>query len=91
MCINDGIGPSSCLCSYRKLLEVICWMVTGESQSSRIRSLYLKMIFRQGIAFFDVDTNTGEFVGRMPGDTVLIQDAMCEKVGKFIQLISTIT
>ncbi|KAH0929283.1 hypothetical protein HID58_015010, partial [Brassica napus] len=31
----------------------------------------------------------GEVVGRMSGDTVLIQDAMGEKVGKFIQLVST--
>ncbi|KAK9161866.1 hypothetical protein Syun_008207 [Stephania yunnanensis] len=33
--------------------------------------------------------NTGEVVGRMSGDTVLIQDAMGEKVGKFIQLFTT--
>nr|XP_029124116.1 ABC transporter B family member 4-like isoform X2 [Elaeis guineensis] len=35
------------------------------------------------------ETNTGEVVERMSGDTVLIQDAMGEKVGKFIQLTST--
>ncbi|XP_059435410.1 ABC transporter B family member 4-like isoform X2 [Corylus avellana] len=35
------------------------------------------------------ETNTGEVVGRMSGDTVLIQDAVGEKVGKFLQLIST--
>jgi hypothetical protein len=29
---------------------------------------------------FDLETNTGEVVGRMSGDTVLIQDAMGEKV-----------
>lgn len=70
-------------------LEVACWMVTGERQASRIRSLYLKTILRQDITFFDKETNTGEVVGRMSGDTVLIQDAMGEKVGKFIQLVST--
>ncbi|KAE8726810.1 ABC transporter B family member 21 [Hibiscus syriacus] len=70
-------------------LQVACWMVTGERQASRIRGLYLKTILRQDVAFFDVETNTGEVVGRMSGDTVLIQDAMGEKVGKFIQLIST--
>ncbi|KAJ8632462.1 hypothetical protein MRB53_025798 [Persea americana] len=41
------------------------------------------------IAFFDKETNTGEVIGRMSGDTVRIQEAMGEKVGKFIQLIST--
>ncbi|GMI98931.1 P-GLYCOPROTEIN 4, MULTIDRUG RESISTANCE 4, ARABIDOPSIS P-GLYCOPROTEIN 4, ATP-binding cassette B4 [Hibiscus trionum] len=69
-------------------LQVSCWMVTGERQAARIRGLYLKTILRQDIAFFDVETNTGEVVGRMSGDTVLIQDAMGEKVGKFLQSVS---
>ena len=55
-------------------------MVTGERQAARIRNLYLKTILRQDVAFFDKETNTGEVVGRMSGDTVLIQDAMGEKV-----------
>ncbi|KDP21188.1 hypothetical protein JCGZ_21659 [Jatropha curcas] len=71
------------------LLQVSCWMVTGERQSARIRSLYLKTILRQDIGFFDTETTTGEVIGRMSGDTVLIQDALGEKVGKFIQLLST--
>nr|CAA75922.1 P-glycoprotein-like protein [Arabidopsis thaliana] len=70
-------------------LEVACWMITGERQAARIRSLYLKTILRQDIGFFDVETSTGEVVGRMSGDTVLILEAMGEKVGKFIQLIAT--
>ncbi|KAJ7955339.1 ABC transporter B family protein [Quillaja saponaria] len=69
--------------------QMTCWMVTGERQAARIRSLYLKTILRQDIGFFDMETNTGEVVGRMSGDTILIQDAMGEKVGKFIQLVST--
>ncbi|OIW13018.1 hypothetical protein TanjilG_15467 [Lupinus angustifolius] len=70
-------------------LQVSCWMVTGERQAARIRGLYLKTILRQDVAFFDKETNTGEVIGRMSGDTVLIQDAMGEKVGKFLQLIAT--
>jgi ATP-binding cassette subfamily B (MDR/TAP) protein 1 len=70
-------------------VQVTCWMITGERQAARIRNLYLKTILRQEIAFFDKYTNTGEVVGRMSGDTVLIQDAMGEKVGKFIQLVVT--
>ncbi|BFG14778.1 hypothetical protein CerSpe_010520 [Prunus speciosa] len=70
-------------------LQMSCWMVTGERQAARIRSLYLKTILRQDVGFFDKETNTGEIVGRMSGDTVLIQEAMGEKVGKFIQLIAT--
>ncbi|KAF8043092.1 hypothetical protein BT93_A1439 [Corymbia citriodora subsp. variegata] len=70
-------------------LQVSCWMVTGERQAARIRGLYLKTILRQDVAFFDKETNTGEVVGRMSGDTVLIQNATGEKVGMFIQLMST--
>ncbi|KAK7853008.1 ABC transporter B family member 9 [Quercus suber] len=71
------------------LLQVSNWIVTGERQSARIRSLYLKTILRQDIEFFDIETNTGEVIERMSGDTVLIQNAIGEKVGKFIQLVST--
>lgn len=60
--------------------EVTCWMVTGERQAARIRGLYLKTILRQDIGFFDTETSTGEVIGRMSGDTILIQEAMGEKV-----------
>ncbi|VVB12639.1 unnamed protein product [Arabis nemorensis] len=70
-------------------LQVSCWMVTGERQSATIRGLYLKTILRQDIGYFDTETNTGEVIGRMSGDTILIQDAMGEKVGKFLQLLAT--
>ncbi|KAK4351582.1 hypothetical protein RND71_030895 [Anisodus tanguticus] len=76
-------------CGVAAFLQVTCWMISGERQAGRIRSLYLKTILQQDIAFYDKETNTGEVVGRMSGDTVLIQDAMGEKVGKFVQLIST--
>ncbi|XP_050237901.1 ABC transporter B family member 21-like [Mercurialis annua] len=79
-----GIGAA-----IASLLQVACWTITGERQAVRIRALYLKTILRQDIAFFDKETNTGEVIGRMSGDTLLIQDAMGEKVGKFIQLVAT--
>ncbi|KAF1880268.1 hypothetical protein Lal_00048904 [Lupinus albus] len=78
-----------CNYSVYERTKVSCWMVTGERQAARIRGLYLKTILRQDVAFFDKETNTGEVIGRMSGDTVLIQDAMGEKVGKFLQLIAT--
>ncbi|KAL6333125.1 hypothetical protein AAG906_028308 [Vitis piasezkii] len=68
--------------------ETSSWMVTGARQANRIRSLYLDTILRQDIGFFDTETTTGEVIGRMSGDTILIQDAMGEKVGKFIELVS---
>ncbi|PNY04010.1 ABC transporter B family member 11-like protein [Trifolium pratense] len=59
-----------------------------ERQAARIRALYLKAVLRQDISFFDKETNSGEVVGRMSGDTIFIQEAMGEKVGKFIQCMS---
>ncbi|KAK2412279.1 ABC transporter B family member [Trifolium repens] len=73
---------------FAVFLQVSCWMVTGERQAARIRAFYLKAVLRQDISFFDKETNSGEVVGRMSGDTVLIQEAMGEKVGKFIQCVS---
>ncbi|GKU96078.1 hypothetical protein SLEP1_g9358 [Rubroshorea leprosula] len=59
-------------------LEITCWIITGERQAARIRTMYLKTILRQDIAFFDKDTQTGEIISRISGDTV----------GRFIQLIA---
>ncbi|MED6197451.1 ABC transporter B member 11 [Stylosanthes scabra] len=70
-------------------LQVSCWIVSGERQSARIRSLYLKTILRQDASFFDTETNTGEVVGRMSSDTMLIREAMGEKVGQCIQLVAS--
>ncbi|XP_048528057.1 ABC transporter B family member 11-like [Triticum urartu] len=70
-------------------LQVSCWTITGERQAARIRAQYLKAILRQNIAFFDKEMSTGQVVERMCGDTFLIQDAIGEKIGKYIQLLST--
>ncbi|KAL0436040.1 UNVERIFIED_CONTAM: ABC transporter B family member 11 [Sesamum radiatum] len=97
---NDKVLPVVCKvslklvyvalgCGAAAFLQVACWMITGERQAARIRSLYLRTILQQDIAFFDKEVHTGEVIGRMSGDTVLIQDAMGEKVGKFVQLMST--
>ncbi|KAG6409945.1 hypothetical protein SASPL_127988 [Salvia splendens] len=69
--------------------QVSCWMITGERQAARIRNLYLKSILRQDIGYFDKETNTAQIVERMSSDTVIIQDAMGEKIGKLIQLLSS--
>ncbi|KAJ0080013.1 hypothetical protein Patl1_23494 [Pistacia atlantica] len=69
-------------------LQMTCWIVTGERQAARIRSLYLKTMLRQDVGFFDTESH-GEIIERMSGEILLIQDAMGEKVGKAIELGST--
>ncbi|CAL9138668.1 unnamed protein product [Musa acuminata var. zebrina] len=61
-------------------------MITGERQATRIRGLYLKAILRQEIGFFDNETSTGEVIGRMSGDTILIQDAIGEKIKLYVDI-----
>uniref|UniRef100_A0A0D9V4I1 MDR-like ABC transporter n=1 Tax=Leersia perrieri TaxID=77586 RepID=A0A0D9V4I1_9ORYZ len=78
-----GVGTS-----VASFLQVSCWTMAGERQSARIRSLYLESVLRQDIAFFDVEMTTGEAASRMSADTVLIQDALGEKVGKYIQVLT---
>ncbi|CDP05479.1 unnamed protein product [Coffea canephora] len=72
-------------------LQVACWNVTGERQAARIRSLYLRSLLMQDIAFFDKEISTGEIIERISVDTITIQDAIGEKVGKFIQVSASVS
>uniref|UniRef100_A0A453FAL2 ABC transporter B family member 11 n=1 Tax=Aegilops tauschii subsp. strangulata TaxID=200361 RepID=A0A453FAL2_AEGTS len=80
------LGIGTALASF---LQVSCWTMTGERQSIRIRSLYLEAVLKQDVSFFDVEMTTGEAISRMSADTVLVQDALGEKVGKYAQLLTT--
>ncbi|XP_015070309.1 ABC transporter B family member 11-like isoform X2 [Solanum pennellii] len=79
-----GIGTG-----IASLLQVACWSITGERQVTRIKCIYLKTILRQDIEFFDTQSATGEVIERISGDTILLQEAMGEKVGNFIMHMST--
>ncbi|KAL6839861.1 hypothetical protein ACP4OV_029671 [Aristida adscensionis] len=92
--VINSFGDSAAetvLHSVRKLPPsfVSCWTIAGERQSARIRSLYLNAVLRQDIAFFDTELTTGQAISRMSSDTLLIQDALGEKAGKLIRLISS--
>ncbi|KAK6140458.1 hypothetical protein DH2020_025801 [Rehmannia glutinosa] len=76
-------------CGAAAFLQVACWTITGERQSARVRNLYLTTILRQEIAYFDQEVSTGEVIGRMSSDTILIQDAIGEKVGNFVQVVAS--
>ncbi|GJP35341.1 hypothetical protein CLOM_g19843 [Closterium sp. NIES-68] len=69
-------------------LEMACWMTTGERQAARVRARYLAAVLRQDIGFFDRSLSTGEVIGHMSGDIVLVQDAMGEKVGIFLRFMA---
>ncbi|KAG8391278.1 hypothetical protein BUALT_Bualt01G0171400 [Buddleja alternifolia] len=48
-------------CGAAAFLQMACWMITGERQAARVRSLYLKTILQQEIAYFD--TEVASFTG----------------------------
>jgi ATP-binding cassette subfamily B (MDR/TAP) protein 1 len=69
-------------------IEVACWMQTGERQSARIRIKYLRAMLAQDIAFFDKDASTGEIVSRISNDTLVVQEAIGEKMGIFLHYLA---
>jgi ATP-binding cassette subfamily B (MDR/TAP) protein 1 len=66
--------------------EVACWMQTGERQSARMRVSYLRAMLSQDVGFFDTDCSTAEIVSRISSDTLLVQDAISEKVHYLLPL-----
>ncbi|CAM6102831.1 unnamed protein product [Calypogeia fissa] len=70
-------------------MEVSFWMYTGERQAAKLRAEYLKAILRQDIAQFDADGTTGAIVNSFAVDTLLVQDAIGEKVGNFLHYLAT--
>ncbi|GER29438.1 ABC transporter B family member [Striga asiatica] len=71
-------------------LEGYCWTRTAEKQASRLRSRYLKAVMRQDIGYFDLHvTSTAEVIESVSSDSLVIQDAISEKVPVFIMNLST--
>ncbi|KAL4616237.1 hypothetical protein ACB092_07G184300 [Castanea dentata] len=50
---------------------------------------YLEAVLRQDVGFFDTDARTGDIVFSVSTDTLLVQDAISEKVENFIHYLST--
>ncbi|KAJ3677350.1 hypothetical protein LUZ60_003074 [Juncus effusus] len=80
------LGLVVCVSSYA---EIACWMYTGERQVIALRKRYLEAVLRQDVGFFDTDARTGDIVFGVSTDTLLVQDAIGEKVGNFIHYLST--
>ncbi|XP_058187535.1 ABC transporter B family member 19-like [Rhododendron vialii] len=80
------LGLIVCISSYA---EIACWIYTGERQVGTLRKKYLEAVLKQDVGFFDTDARTGDIVFSVSTDTLLVQDAISEKVGNFIHYIST--
>ncbi|KAJ0444550.1 putative ABC transporter type 1, transmembrane domain-containing protein [Helianthus annuus] len=65
-----------------------CWIYTGERQVSALRKRYLEAVLKQDVGFYNTDARTGDTVFSVSTDTLLVQDAISEKVGNFIPYLS---
>ncbi|KAH7427059.1 hypothetical protein KP509_10G028600 [Ceratopteris richardii] len=70
-------------------IEVSFWIYTGERQTARIRSSYVRVLFNQDMGFFDTYGNNGDIVSQVLNDVVLIQFTLSEKVGNYIHNMAT--
>jgi len=61
-------------------LEISCWMWTGERQTTKMRIMYLESALNQDVSYFDTDVRTSDVVYAINADTVIVQDAISEKV-----------
>ncbi|KAL0395431.1 UNVERIFIED_CONTAM: ABC transporter B family member 2 [Sesamum latifolium] len=61
---------------------------TGERQAAKMRMAYLKSMLSQDISIFDTEASTGEVISAITTDIIVVQDAISEKVGKFLHYIS---
>ncbi|CAL5346756.1 unnamed protein product [Camellia sinensis] len=56
---------------------------------SRVAHQKDNSVVKMGLEEAHRETNTGEIIGRMSGDTFFIQDAMGKMVGKFMQVVAS--
>mgnify|MGYP001070529377 CR=1 FL=1 len=67
--------------------QVTCFMLAGQRQANRIRQRYFKSLLSQEIGWYDT-IETGEITTRIANDTILIQEAISEKLGTFFQMFT---
>ncbi|XP_047948128.1 ABC transporter B family member 2-like [Salvia hispanica] len=63
-------------------------MHSGERQAAKMRMAYLRSMLNQDISIFDTEASTGEVISAITSDILLVQDAISEKVGKFLHYVS---
>ncbi|KAI5445444.1 hypothetical protein KIW84_013614 [Lathyrus oleraceus] len=71
-------------------IEVSCWILTGEQQTTVIRSNYVQVLLNQDMSFFDTYGNNGDILSQVLSDVLLIQSALSEKVGNYIHNMATL-
>mmetsp|Transcript_6186 Transcript_6186/g.9532 ORF Transcript_6186/g.9532 Transcript_6186/m.9532 type:complete len:1380 (+) Transcript_6186:167-4306(+) len=79
------IGAGAWICAW---IQTACWTWQAERQARRMRLFFFKAVLTQELAWYDKH-KAGEMASRMSGDVRLMQEAIGEKVGQYIQFMST--
>lgn len=78
------MGTAMLVASY---ISNCLWVITGENQTRRIRTLYLHAVLRQDMTWFDTSAE-GSLNTRLASDTQIIQDGISERFGRFVMLVA---
>ncbi|XP_078427601.1 ATP binding cassette subfamily B1 [Wolffia australiana] len=70
--------------------EISCWMWTGERQSTQMRIEYLKSVLSLDVRYYDTELRTSDVVHAINAESILIQEAISEKLGNFIHYMATL-
>ncbi|KAL6899210.1 hypothetical protein ACP4OV_005868 [Aristida adscensionis] len=80
----------ACASGVMAFLEGYCWARTAERQASRMRARYLQAVLRQDVEYFDLRAgSTSEVVTSVSSDSLVVQDALAEKVPNFLMNATT--
>ncbi|ERN18247.1 ABC transporter B family member 13 isoform X1 [Amborella trichopoda] len=69
-------------------IEVACWMQTGERQATCLRLKYFHSVLNQDISFFDTSITSANVLNCISRDTILVQDAIGDKVGHCLHYLA---
>ncbi|CAI0559838.1 unnamed protein product [Linum tenue] len=69
-------------------MGVALWMQTGERQTARLRLQYLQSVLKRDMNFFDTEARDLNILFHISSDTILIQDAIGDKVGHALRYLS---
>ena len=71
-------------------LQVLCFSVSGEFLTTRLRSSAFKALLRQEISWFDDERNsTGSLTTRLADDAAKVQGATGTRLGTLIETLLT--
>ncbi|KAK9165116.1 hypothetical protein Scep_000307 [Stephania cephalantha] len=69
-------------------IGISCWIQTGERQAGRMREKFLRSVLGRDISFFDVEAKDENIVFCISSDSILVQDAIGDKMGHALRFLS---